>query len=345
MSIQTPSKPSSVRRAERAGEKVERTTGFEALARAGFVARGVIYGVIGILAVKLAIGAGGKTTSQSGALKTIAQQPFGEVLLILVAIGLAGYSLWRLTRALLGHGPEDTDSGFERLAAFGSGVAYALICAIAVEILIGSAGNSSSGSPKHPTAGVGGWPAGTWIVGSREWRSAALPRTRAIEASVTNSWDHSKTEEMSPGVRKWITWIGTFGHLARMVVFGLIGIFVIKAAVDYNPDKAVGLDGALAKLANQTGTARICSGSSPPDWSRSRSFADRRPLSKLSECGVSGRRFCRPNACSARRSQTRSRVTTAGAFAESAGSTHSTQMELAGPAGSLRRGPATQSRS
>ena len=93
MSIQTPSKPSSVRRAERAGEKVEHTTGFEALARAGFVARGVIYGVIGILAVKLAIGAGGKTTSQSGALKTIAQQPFGEVLLILVAIGLAGGSL------------------------------------------------------------------------------------------------------------------------------------------------------------------------------------------------------------------------------------------------------------
>ena len=57
---------------------------------------------------------------------------------------------------------------------------------------------------------------------------------------------------MSHRVRKWIAWIGTFGHLARMVVFGLVGIFLIKAAIDYNPTKAVGLDGALAKLAHQS---------------------------------------------------------------------------------------------
>jgi hypothetical protein len=252
VSIQTPSKPSSVSRAERAGDKVEHTTGFEALARAGFVARGVIYGVIGILAVKLAIGAGGKTTSQGGALKTIAQQPFGEVLLVLVAIGLAGYSLWRLTRAFLGHGPEDTDSGFERLAAFGSGVAYALIFAIAVEILIGSGASSSSGSPKHPTAGVLGWPAGTWIVGLAGAALCGIAVYQGYRGITNDFLDDSKTEEMSPVVRKWITWIGTFGHLARMVVFGLIGIFVIKAALDYNPNKAVGLDGALATLANHS---------------------------------------------------------------------------------------------
>jgi hypothetical protein len=252
VSIHTPSKPSSLRQAERAGEKVERTTAFEGLARAGFIARGVIYGVIGILAVKLAIGAGGKTTSQSGALKTIAQQPLGEVLLILVAIGLAGYSLWRITRALLGHGPEDSDSGFERLAAFSSGVAYALICAIAVEILLGSGGSGGSGSPKHPTAGVLGWPGGTWIVGLAGAVFCGVAAYQGYRGISTDFLDDSKTEEMSAGVRKWITWIGTFGHLARMVVFGLVGIFLIKAAVDYNPNKAVGIDGALAKLVNQS---------------------------------------------------------------------------------------------
>jgi hypothetical protein len=235
---------------ERAGERVERTTGFEALARAGFVARGVIYGLIGILAVKLAIGAGGKTTNQSGALKTIAEQPFGKVLLILMAIGLAGYALWRITRALLGHGPEDSDSGFERVAAFASGVAYALICAIAVEILLGS--GSSSGSPKQPTAGVLGWPAGTWIVGIAGAVLCGVAAYQGYRGISRDFLNDSKTEKMSPAVRKWITWIGTFGHLARMVVFGLVGIFVIKAAVDYNPNKAVGLDGALAKLANHS---------------------------------------------------------------------------------------------
>jgi len=248
VSIQTPSKPSSVRQAERAGDKVEHTTGFEALARAGFVARGVIYGVIGILAIKLALGAGGKTTSQSGALRTIAQQPFGEVLLILVAIGLAGYSLWRLTRALLGHGPEDTDSGFERLAAFGSGIAYALIFAIAIEILIGSGGNSSSGSPKHPTAGVLGWPAGTWIVGAAGAALCGVAAYQGYRGISKDFLDDSKTEEMSPGVRKWITWIGTIGHVARAIVFGLVGWFLLKAAYEFDAKEAVGLDGALTKI-------------------------------------------------------------------------------------------------
>ena len=106
-----------VRRAQATVDGVEQTAAFEALSRAGFVARGVVYGIIGILAIKLALGAGGKTTDQSGALKTITHQPLGEVLLILVAIGLAGYSLWRLSHAVLGHGPERSDSGFDRLAA------------------------------------------------------------------------------------------------------------------------------------------------------------------------------------------------------------------------------------
>jgi fumarate reductase subunit D len=78
-----------------------------------FVARGLIYGIIGILAIQLAVGVGGTTTNQQGSLHTIVHQPFGKVLLILAAIGLAGYALWRLLHALLGHGPEDSDSHFE----------------------------------------------------------------------------------------------------------------------------------------------------------------------------------------------------------------------------------------
>jgi Domain of Unknown Function (DUF1206) len=251
MSIQTPSKPSSVMQAERAGAKLERTAAFETLARAGFVARGVIYGVIGILAVKLAIGAGGTTTNQSGALKTIAEQPFGKVLLILMAIGLAGYALWRLTRGLLGHGPEDTDSGFERLAAFGSGVAYALICAVAVEILLGS-GGGNSGNANKSAAGVFGWPAGTWIVGLGGAVFIGVALYQGYRGISGDFLDDSKTEEMSATTRRWIEFIGTIGHLARMVVFSLVGIFLIKAAIDFNPNKAVGLDGALAKLANHS---------------------------------------------------------------------------------------------
>jgi Domain of Unknown Function (DUF1206) len=248
MSLHTPAKP--LRRAEQTGERLERTTTFEVLARAGFVARGVIYAVIGLLAVKLALGDGGKATNQSGALKTIAQQPFGKGLLILVAIGLAGYSLWRLFRAFLGHGPEDSDSGLDRVSALASGIAYAVVFVLALEILLGS--GASSGSPKKPTAGVLGWPAGTWLVGLAGVILCGVALYQGYRGLSKDFLKDSKTEQMSDGVRMWITGIGMFGHLARMVVFGLIGIFLIRAAVDYNASKAVGLDGALAKLANHS---------------------------------------------------------------------------------------------
>ena len=228
------------------GERVARTTGFEWLARAGFAARGLIYGLIGVLALELAFGGGGHQADQRGALQAIAGQPFGKVLLILVAIGLAGYALWRLIHALIGHGPERSDSTFERLAALASGLVYAGFCAIAVEVLEGSGG--SSGSANKTTAGVFGWPAGTWLVGIAGAALIGVGLYQGYRGITKDFLKDSKTEEMSPRIRTWIERIGTFGHLARMVVLSLVGVFLIKAAVDFNPNKAVGLDGALAKV-------------------------------------------------------------------------------------------------
>ncbi len=159
-----PSTQAVAGRARAGGERATRSPGFEALARAGFVARAAIYAIIGILAVELALGVGGRTTNQKGALQLIAAQAFGQVLLTLVAIALAGYALWRFSHALLGHGPESSDSPSDRAAAFGSGVVYAMICAIAVEILLGSGGGSRA-TRRRRRRGVLGWPAGTWIVG------------------------------------------------------------------------------------------------------------------------------------------------------------------------------------
>jgi hypothetical protein len=250
VSAQSPTTARPVRQTQASGEKVVRSRGFEWLARAGFVARALIYGIIGILSIKLAIGIGGRTTNQQGALKTVAHQPFGKVLLILVAIGLAGYALWRFVRALLGHGPEDSDSGFDRVAAFASGIVYAGLCAIAVEILLGSNSSGASGNAHKTTAGVFGWPGGTWLVGIAGAVLIGVGLYQGYRGLSKDFLADSKTEQMSARVRHWIEWVGTFGHLARMVVFGLVGVFLIKAAIDYNPKKAVGLDGALAKIAN-----------------------------------------------------------------------------------------------
>lgn len=250
MTVQMPTRPRPVRGAQTSGEKVARSRGFEWLARAGFVARGLIYGIIGILAIKLAVGVGGATTNQQGALKTIAHQPSGKVLLVLVAIGLAGYALWRLVRALLGHGPEDSDSDFDRVAAAGSGIVYAGLCAIAVEILLGSSSSGGSGNTSKTTVGVFGWPGGPWLVGIAGAVLIGIGVYQGYRGITKDFLKDSKTEQMSARVRTWVEWIGSFGHLARMVVFGLVGVFLIKAAIDYNPNKAVGLDGALAKIAH-----------------------------------------------------------------------------------------------
>ena len=234
-----------------AGESLVQTKGFEYLSRAGFVARGLVYGIIGILAVKLALGQGGKLTNQQGALHTVAHQPFGKVLLTLVAIGLGGYGLWRLVRAAIGHGPEGTDSGFDRVAALASGIVYSAMCALAVEILLG-ASSASSGNAKKQTAGVFGWPAGTWIVGLAGAVLIGVALYQGYRGISKKFLDDSKTAEMSLRVKEWIGWLGMVGHLARMVVFALVGIFLIKAAVDYNPRAAVGLDGALAKILHRS---------------------------------------------------------------------------------------------
>src|SRR5690242_4454115 len=92
--------------ARAAGNRFVDTKLFEILSRAGFIARGLVYLIIGLLAFDLATGHGGKITNQQGALKTVEQQPFGHFLLALVAVGLGGYALWRIFRAILGHGPE-----------------------------------------------------------------------------------------------------------------------------------------------------------------------------------------------------------------------------------------------
>jgi Domain of Unknown Function (DUF1206) len=247
MSDTTSAQPAPLREAQQQGEQVARRPEFEWLARSGIFARGVVYGLIAVLAIKLALGDGGKATDQQGALKTIAQQPFGKVLLILVAIGLFGYAAWRLIRAAIGHGIESgDDDGKERIAGVVSGVSYGILCITAVKILAGSGGGGSN--PGKTTGGVLDWPLGTWLVGIVGVIFIVDGLDQARRGITKSFCEKSKTEQMSQKVRKVFTVAGVVGYLARAVVFALIGYFLIKAAIEFDPKEAIGLDGALAKL-------------------------------------------------------------------------------------------------
>jgi hypothetical protein len=245
-------KPESVRTAEAHGEGVVQSRGFEWFARAGLVARAAIYLIIGILALKLALpDSSGATTSQQGALQQIAQESFGEWLLIAMAFGLAGYATWRLARAAIGHGPEaGEDSAFDRVSGAVSGIAYGILCATAVSILVSSGSSGGSGGGSQTTGGVLGWPGGTWIVGIAGAIVIGVGLEQAYKGIGKKFLEKSKTEQMSPKVESAFTALGVAGHLARGVVFALMGYSLIKAAIDYNPKAEVSLDAALSKLAH-----------------------------------------------------------------------------------------------
>lgn len=231
------------------GEQLAHAKTLGWLARAGLVARGVVYGIIGVLALELALGVGGKATNQEGALQTIAHQSFGGLLLALLAIGLGGYALWRLIRAIVGHGAEQRDSGFERLSSLDSGIAYGILCITAIQILTSSA-SGSSGSPKETTGGVLAWSGGTVLVGAAGAILIGVALYQAYKGLARKFLEDANTGEMSEGVEKGYTALGVFGHVARAVIFALIGYGLIKAALDYNPKEAIGLEGALRNLAN-----------------------------------------------------------------------------------------------
>ncbi|HEX4187734.1 MAG TPA: DUF1206 domain-containing protein [Solirubrobacteraceae bacterium] len=240
-----------VREVRRSGDSAVEGDAFTWLARAGLVARGVVYGVIGLLALKVALGSGGKDTNQQGALQTIAQQPFGKLLLVAVALGLAGYAVWRLTMAAIGHGKRETSSGFDRLAAAGSGLVYGALCVTAVKILTGSSG-SNSGAPKSATAGVLGWTGGTEIVAIAGIVLVCVGVYQGYKGLARKFLDEADTSRMGDGVKRAYTAAGLFGHVARAVVFALVGYGLLAAGIDYEPRKAIGLDGALNELSRSS---------------------------------------------------------------------------------------------
>jgi uncharacterized protein DUF1206 len=237
--------------APKAARDFTRTPVFEGLARAGYAGRGLLYVVIGLLAIRLAQGVGGESVSQQGALRTIAHQPFGRVLLVLMAIGLGGYALWRLVQAVVGVTPEaGRHSTLDRIGALGSAVAYSAFCAVAIAILRDASSGGGS-SPKRTTADALGWPAGRELVGAVGVVFLVVAAYQAYLGVSRRFLDDAKTGEMRRSVRRAYTFVGVTGLLARSIAFGLIGVFFLKAAVEYDPHEAVGLDGALSRLTHQ----------------------------------------------------------------------------------------------
>jgi hypothetical protein len=239
-------------RVARRALSVERSKLFCWAVRAGFITRGVTYGVIGGLAVALALGAGsaGTTPNQQGALALIAQGPLGRVAVGVAAVGLLAYALWRLGLGVVGRGPEGRGgkSLKDRVGNLGAGAVYVAFFAIAVQVLVGAAGRD--GGERGETAGVLGWPGGQFIVGIAGGILIAVSLFQIYEAVRGQFIDDNKSGQMSRGERRIFVGIGGVGLVARAVVFALVGYFLCRTAIEFKTT-GVGIDGTLAQVRGQ----------------------------------------------------------------------------------------------
>jgi hypothetical protein len=242
-------------RAEDALEDAADSVWLQRLARAGLVARGLLYVVVGVLASQVAAGHDETRADKQGALQAVVRQPFGRVLVLLLAVGFGGYAVWRFVEAAVGPAGEAEDTTkarFKRVGYLLRGGLYTFFFASAVKLFIWSNSVATSETAESDwTARVLDWPGGTWLV--------SAVGLGAIGAGLYIGWrgvsgkfrKRLKALEMGPAVRMWVRGVGTVGNVARMLIALMIGVFLIAAARSHDPEQAVGIDGALRRLADR----------------------------------------------------------------------------------------------
>lgn len=242
-------------RAEYAARGAATSPWMTGLARLGYAVKGIVYLIIGALALLLAIGHGGAATDQRGALQTIYEQPFGKILLIIIGVGLAGYALWSFIQAIFDTEGKGTKAKgiIARIGYAAIGVAYALLAFGAFQLGLGtgSVGQHSSTSTQDWTARLLKLPFGQAIVVIVGLVVLGLAIYLFAKAYTAKFQNRLALSGVAAHLRTWLVGLGRLGYAALGVVFTIIGIFLIVAALQHNPSQAKGLDTALLELLRQ----------------------------------------------------------------------------------------------
>ena len=225
------------------------------LARVGLAAKGASFIIVAAIALKVAFAGSGKIEDRPGALHDLAGSFLGKLLLLALAVGLAGYALWRFAQALLGHELEsgEAEGAFKRIGLVARGGLYSWLAFLCAELVVDSdAGGGGKNNEDDVTARVLDLPLGRWLVAAAGLAVLGAGAWNAYRAFSQKFRKKLKEQQMGGEERRWYTALGIAGHTARGVVFLLAGFFLVRAAWEYDPKEAIGLDGALAKLAHQS---------------------------------------------------------------------------------------------
>jgi hypothetical protein len=247
---------------DRVGRSTARLPLVQKAARLGYATRGVVYGVIGVLALALAAGAGGRTTDSPGAIASIASAPAGRILVAGVAAGFAALGLWLTFDAIADTAGRRRSGAWAILSRVGqafSGLAYGSLAYAAVRLaLLQPAVRGGNAAARSWTASALDLPAGRALVLAAA-AIALFVGVRQIWLGVQRGFERDlDLSRMSRWLRAWASRLGMLGFAAQGVVFATVGLFLGRAGLENNPREARGFDGALQALARQApGTALL----------------------------------------------------------------------------------------
>lgn len=219
--------------------------------RFGHMAKGIVYAMVGLFALMAAAGTGGGTTDTSGALMTVANEPFGQVLLWLIGIGLSGYVVWELIKSIndVEHEGTDTKGIAKRIGYMISAVIYGSLALTAIRLALHAGGRGNS--EKTISAKLLAQPFGQWIVGLIGLLIIVYGLIELYRGFKEKFMKYFKTREMNEKEINLARRAGKAGLIARGIVLAMTGFFFVRTAVTADPSKAKGIDGALAELAAQ----------------------------------------------------------------------------------------------
>jgi len=234
---------------KQAAKKAENSTAVEWLARLGLASRGIVWLVVGLLAGQVALGDNAKA-DKNGALGAIRDKPFGELLLVVLVVGFLGYAAWRLLEGAVGH--TDQDEGRKRWTKRGTslfrGLVYLGLAVSTLKFLIGGGGKDNTQPLTARVMKATGGRELVFLAGAGVIAGGIAMVVRAFKQKFEDKLDMSA---MPAGLRSATSLLGTAGIASRGFVFALIGVFLVDAAVRFDPNKAKGLDASLKTLAQQ----------------------------------------------------------------------------------------------
>jgi hypothetical protein len=227
----------------------------EQLARVGLIALGIVHLLVAWLALQLAWGGGSGSADQSGAMATLAEQPFGKPLLWVLAVGFLALALWQLAELfsmvprLRGTGEEKKKAVTGTVKTVAKALVYVFLAITAIRFASGG-GQSSSGQQQQTVAGVFGWPGGRFLVGIAALVLIGIGVYHVRKGLKKSFLKEIDTSQASPAEQRTIERLGQVGYPAKGVALALVGGLLGWAAITFDPAKAAGLDGALHTLLN-----------------------------------------------------------------------------------------------